>query len=67
MRTAFYEHTAYKLSDQPVPNCFLMLSEQFEEQARVDFSVSTHPYALMAESICARMADIEYTVLKWAS
>ncbi|MEM7535588.1 MAG: hypothetical protein AAF639_25655 [Chloroflexota bacterium] len=36
-----------------------MLSDQFEEQARIDFSVSTHPYALMAESICARMADVE--------
>jgi hypothetical protein len=57
MKTYFYERTAYKLSDQPVPNCFVKLDEFFEQSIAVNDA--GHLSVILAESICARMADIE--------
>ncbi len=59
MKTYFYERTAYQLSSEPVPNCFLALDEHFARQFLSEREAFTHPNVILAESICARMADIE--------
>ncbi len=59
MKTYFYERTAYKLSDQPVPACFIKLDEQFDERVVIDRPGTTPVPILLAESLCSRMADVE--------
>lgn len=59
MKTYFYERTAYQLSDQPVPSCFMRLDEQFDAYFSSFDDAYRHPCVIMAESICARMADLE--------
>ncbi|MCB9139374.1 MAG: hypothetical protein H6642_13590 [Caldilineaceae bacterium] len=59
MKTRFYERTAYRLSDQPVPNCFLKLDDHFDG-IFTDGQTAPMNYGLaLAESVCARMADVE--------
>jgi len=59
MKTRFYERTAYRLSDQPAPNCFLKLDDHFDTLF-TDAGDTQMNYGLaLAESICARMADVE--------
>jgi hypothetical protein len=59
MKTHFYERTAYRLSEQPVPACFIKLDDLFDTllPATAD-QVLSHSLVL-AESICARMAEVE--------
>ncbi len=59
MKTHFYERTAYKLSEQPVPPCFLKLDDHFDANLTITRGHYTHIGVLLAESICSRMADIE--------
>ncbi len=59
MKTYFYERTAYQLSSEPVPQCFLALDEHFARQFLTEREAFTHPNVILAESVCARMADIE--------
>ncbi len=59
MKTYFYERTAYKLSDEPIPECFLKLDEHFDEALAYDHNLYAHRSVLLAESVCSRMADVE--------
>lgn len=59
MKTRFYERTAYQLSDQPVPSCFVRLDEVFDQHFATFEEAYSHPCVVMAESLCARMADVE--------
>jgi hypothetical protein len=59
MKTYFYERTAYKLSDQPVPSCFVRLDDHFDRAFGVFEDAISHPCVVMAETLCARMADLE--------
>jgi hypothetical protein len=59
MKTNFYTRTAYKLSDQPVPNCFLKLDDQFDKHFSTFEEAFLNPCLVLAESLCARMADLE--------
>ncbi len=59
MKTRFYERTAYHLSDQPVPSCFLRLDDVFDRRFAAYEEAYNHPCVIMAESLCARMADVE--------
>ena len=59
MKTYFYERTAYKLSDQPVPSCFVRLDAHFDKGFGVFEEAISHPCVVMAETLCARMADLE--------
>ena len=59
MKTYFYERTAYKLSDQPVPSCFVRLDEHFDRFFGTFDEAFGHRGVIMAETICARMADLE--------
>lgn len=59
MKTRFYERTAYQLSDQPVPSCFTRLDDLFDSQFTTYEDAYTHPCVVMAEVLCARMADLE--------
>lgn len=59
MKTLFYERTAYHLSQEPVPNCFFMLDEYFDNLFATIQEAYTHSSVLLAEMICGRMADIE--------
>ncbi len=59
MKTLFYDRTAYKLSAEPVPNCFIKLDEHFDVHLAHEQNLSTHRCVLLAESVCSRMADIE--------
>lgn len=59
MRTRFYERTAYHLSDQPVPSCFVRLDELFDQHFATYEEAFGHPCVIMVESLCARMADVE--------
>jgi hypothetical protein len=58
MKTYFYERTAYKLSDQPVPHCFIKLDEHFDRSPVINDSLG-HLAVILAESLCLRMADVE--------
>jgi hypothetical protein len=58
MKTYFYERTAYKLSNEPVPDCFLRLDEHFDQSPIVNDSLG-HLAVILAESLCMRMADID--------
>jgi hypothetical protein len=59
MKTYFYERTAYKLSDEAVPEFFLKLDEHFDVALAFDHNLYAHSSVLLAESVCSRMADIE--------
>lgn len=59
MKTYFYERTAYKISDEPVPDCFVALDAHFDNALVFDQNLYAHPSVLMAESVCGRMADVE--------
>ncbi|MEX1019004.1 MAG: hypothetical protein WDZ49_05065 [Litorilinea sp.] len=64
MKTLFYDRTAYKLSSEPVPACFLTLDDHFDARLAERGEICVHPLVLLAESVCGRMADIEmYTFL----
>jgi hypothetical protein len=58
MKTYFYERTAYKLSNEPVPNCFIKLDDYFDVSPAVNERAG-HLMVVLAESICLRMADVE--------
>jgi len=59
MKTFFYERTAYKLSNEPVPNCFFLLDDHFDTRFTSATEAYTHPSLLLAENICAQMANVE--------
>jgi hypothetical protein len=59
MRTRFFERTAYQLSDEPVPNCFIKLDDHFDTRLDDPLDGSLHPSLVLAESLCGRMADVE--------
>jgi hypothetical protein len=59
MKTYFYERSAYKLSDEAVPECFLKLDEHFDVALVYDHNLYAHRSVLLAESVCSRMADVE--------
>lgn len=61
MKTNFYERTAYRLSDNPVPAFFVRLDEHFARvlPGALPRGAATHVAVLLAESICARMAEVE--------
>jgi hypothetical protein len=59
MKTRFYERTAYRLSEQPVPNCFLKLDDHFDGVFSNDQTTPMNFGLALAETVCARMADVE--------
>jgi len=59
MKTRFYERTAYRLSDEPVPNCFLKLDDHFDARFESGQGAPMGVGLALAESVCARMADVE--------
>lgn len=59
MKTFFYERTAYRLSSDPVPNCFFKLDEHFDTIFESVQDAYQHRSVLLAELICARMADVD--------
>ena len=59
MKTHFYERSAYKLSEQPVPSCFIKLDDYFDQRLGVIQANNPHVSVDFAESLCARMADVE--------
>ena len=59
MKTLFYERTAYSLSQEPVPNFFFRLDDHFDTKFETIQQAYTHPAVILAEMVCARMADIE--------
>jgi hypothetical protein len=59
MKTYFYERTAYKLSEEPIPEFFLKLDEHFDAALAYDHNLYAHRSVLLAESVCSRMADVE--------
>ncbi|MEZ4862286.1 MAG: hypothetical protein R3C14_13305 [Caldilineaceae bacterium] len=59
MKTRFYERTAYKLSEQAVPSCFIKLDDHFDQRLGIIQSSHPHGSVVLAESICARLADVE--------
>lgn len=59
MKTQFYDRTAYSLSAEPVPECFLALDEYFDSIIDEREQFVTNPYVLLAESVCGRIADVE--------
>lgn len=59
MKTYFYERTAYKLSDEPVPNCFFVLDDHFDIQFATVQDAYMNRAVQLGEMVCGRMADIE--------
>ncbi|GIV75646.1 MAG: hypothetical protein KatS3mg050_0040 [Litorilinea sp.] len=59
MKTYFYLRTAYKLSAEPIPACFLELDEHFDALVASPQEAANHRDILLAESVCSRMADVE--------
>ena len=59
MKTLFYDRTAYKLSSEPVPNFFIKLDDHFSTIFDEHQEIATNRNVLLAESVCARMADVE--------
>jgi len=61
MKTFFYERTAYRLSETPVPDFFLALDDHFDKVLTTSMprNALVHPALLHGESICARLADVE--------
>ena len=59
MENSFYQRTAYALSDEPVPSCFLTLDDHLRAHLPAT-DAGPYQYCLvLAELICARMADVE--------
>jgi hypothetical protein len=61
MKSLFHERSAYGVIGRPAPDCFLRLDDHFD-RAHSDLLPSgalIHHAVLLAESICARMADVE--------
>ncbi len=59
MQTHFYERTAYRLSEQPVPACFIKLDTLFDALLPASADQPLAYSLVLAESICARMAEVE--------
>lgn len=61
MKTFFYDRTAYRFSDIPVPAFFVALDDHFAQVLTTTMprNAIVHPALLQAESICARLADVE--------
>jgi hypothetical protein len=59
MKTYFYDRTAYRLSSEPVPDCFVMLDAYFDTIFASEEEIVLHRNVLLAESLCGRMADVE--------
>ncbi len=59
MKTRFYEHTAYRLSDEPAPPFFLKLDDLFDAHLPDDENAGLHPYVAYAESISSRIAAVD--------
>lgn len=59
MKTYFHERTAYRLSNDPVPNCFFKLDEYFDTVFESAQQAYQHQSLLLAEQTCGRMADVE--------
>ena len=59
MDTRFYQRTAYRLSDEPVPACFLTLDAHFAAALPPVEDGALHYGMVLAELVCARMADVE--------
>lgn len=59
MKTNFYQRTVYRLSDLPIPSCFIKLDDHFERSLTLTRGAMTHKVVLLAESLCGRMADVE--------
>ena len=59
MKSYFYDRTAYKLSDEPVPNCFFLLDEHFDSRFSTIQEGNQHRSVQLAEMVCGRMADVE--------
>jgi hypothetical protein len=62
MKSYFYERTGYKLNDKPAPSCFLHLDEHFDRSPALADTGVLHLPVLLAESICGRIADVEFYV-----
>ena len=64
MKTLFYDRTAYRLIETPVPKFFLDLDDHFDHVLipSMPRNAVVHPALLLAESICARLADVEMFV-----
>ena len=59
MENSFYQRTAYALSDEPVPSCFLTLDDHLRAHLPTTDAGAYHYCLVLAELICARMADVE--------
>jgi hypothetical protein len=59
VKTYFYDRSAYRLSEQAVPSCFVRLDEVFDGRFATYEEAEGHRCVVMAESLCARMADVE--------
>ncbi len=59
MKTFFYDRTAYSLSAEPVPSFFLKLDDVFDAHFSEHGEFAVNRNVLLAESVCARMADVE--------
>jgi hypothetical protein len=59
MKTLFYDRTAYSLSSEPVPNCFVKLDDHFDTLFSDHREFAVNRNVLLAESVCSRMADVE--------
>ena len=59
MKTRFYERTAYRLSEETVPGCFIKLDDYFGERFTEANVAATHVHVMLAELVCSRLADIE--------
>lgn len=61
MKTRFYERTCYRLGELSLPPCFLALDDHFARALSLDLpnQPQTAVAVLLAESICARMGDVE--------
>jgi len=55
----FYDRTAYKFLDSPVPSCFVRLDQRFSQHEDESYTATIHMLLLLTEGLCARMADVE--------
>jgi hypothetical protein len=64
VKTRFPERTCYRLGELSVPSCFLALDDHFARAFSLELpnAPQTHVAVLLAESICARMGEIEMYV-----
>jgi hypothetical protein len=59
MATPFYLRTTYRLSEEPVPACFLTLDDHFAAKLPPVEDGALHYGMVLAELVCSRMADVE--------